>query len=448
MAGLLNLLRAVDAPRLRHVTLLSSIIGLSGMAGNADYAFANAWATQLLQLLEAYYPQVTCRAFAFSIWDEIGMGVRLNSVGSLARLGVRAIKPEEGAQWFAGLMQRLWPGVELAVVGPLGALATARFLEPPSAKSRWLEKLLVFQPGVEAVAEVHLSPQTDPYLKDHNYDGVWLFPAVVGMEAMAQVAAACADSLDIENVPPRLEALRFDRPIVVPPAGRTIYVRAFVDEPTAEGVVRVKVAIESDIAGNRTECFSGYCVWGITSLAWGAARPVSSSALPIDPNELLYGSIYFQGPTFQHIAAFHEVSERHCVARVRVSRPDPEAVSQGSLLLDRWDIRDCFLHAIQICVPQLRLLPVSIESLESRGFAQRDVYLCASERSQEGRDYIYDIDVLDEGGRVIECITGYRCRAVDQFRKDDVLQYVRAIHDLSSKAVRLAAQREADHAAL
>ena len=433
MAGLLNLIRAVDAARLRHVTLLSSIIGFSGMAGNADYAFANAWATQLLQLLEAHYPQVTCRAFAFSIWDEIGMGMRLNSVGSLARLGVRAIKPEEGAQWFAGLMQRLWPGVELAVVGPLGELATARFLGPPSVKSRWLEKLLVFRPGVEAVAEVRLRLDTDPYLKDHNYDGLWLFPAVAGMEAMAQVAAACADSLDIGNIPPRLEALRFERPIVVPAEGRTIYIRTFVDEPTAAGIVRVKVSIESDINGNRTECFSGCCIWGTTTRAWESARPVASNALPIDPHELLYGSLYFQGPTFQHIAAFHEVSEHHCVARVRVSRPSPEAVPPGSLLLDRWEIRDCFLHAIQICVPQLRLLPVSIESLETRGFAQGDIYLCASERLKEGRDYVYDIDVLDEAGRVIECITGYRCRAVDQFRKEEVLQYVRAIHALANR---------------
>jgi len=137
---------------------------------------------------------------------------------------------------------------------------------------------------------------------------------------------------------------------------------------------------------------------------------------------------------------------------VRVSRPAPEAVPQGALLLDRWEIRDCFLHAIQICVPQLRLLPVSIESLETRGFPQRDIYLCASERVKEGRDYVYDIDVLDESGRVIECITGYRCRAVDQFRNEDVLRYIRGIHDLSSSAApvaeSVAAEGEVDRAAL
>ena len=446
MLGMLHLLRALDLDRLRHVTLLSSVIGYSGMPGNGDYAFANAWATQLLRHIEDSYPQVTCRAFAFSIWSEIGMGARLNSVASLGRIGVQAIAPEEGARLFADLMQRIWPNVELIVAGRLGELATARFL--PSGRtngSRWLKKVLVFQPGVEIVTQVDVNPDTDPYLKDHNYDGVLLLPAVVAMEAMAQVAATCAEPFDIKGVTPRLEALEFRRPIVVGPEGRMILIRALAEEPSNEGQVRVRVSVFAEIAGSQTECFSGYCVWGTASGTWGKGAPITSSALPFDPGERLYGSIYFQGPVFQHIEAFHEVSDRSCLARVRISRQGAAATAAGPLLLDAWEVRDCFLHAIQICVPHLRLLPLSIDSLETRGYPGQSVYLSARERLQEGRDYVYDLEVFDEQGELVECISGYRCRIVDNYRNKDVLAYIRRIHALSA-SVRAQAQLQAEGA--
>jgi enediyne polyketide synthase len=433
MLGLLHLLRVLDLDRLRHVTLISSVIGHSGMTGNADYAFANAWTTQLLRHIEDVHAQVTCRAFGFSVWSEIGMGARLNSVATLGRLGVQPIAPDEGARLFADLVQRMWPNVELIVAGRLGDLATARFLTSGTTSgSRWLEKVLMSQSGVELVTQVQLKPDTDPYLTDHNYEGVLLLPAVVAMEAMAHVAAACAEPFDIKGVVPRLEALKFERPIVVGPDGRTILIRALAEEPSDEGQVRVRVSVFTEIAGSQTECFSGYCVWGTPSGTWGRGAPVTSSPLPFDPAERLYGSIYFQGPMFQHIEAFHEVSERSCLARVRISRQGASATAAGPLLLDAWEVRDCFLHAIQICVPHLRLLPLSIESLETHGYPGQNVYLSARERLQEGRDYVYDIEVFDEQGAVVECISGYRCRIVDNYRNKDVLAYIRRIHGLSA----------------
>lgn len=446
MLGLLYLLRALDLGRLRHITLLSSVIGYSGMSGNGDYAFANAWATQLLRHIEDIYPQVTCRAFAFSIWSDIGMGARLNSVASLGRIGVQAIAPADGTRLFADLMQRIWPNVELVVAGRLGELATARFL--PSGRtngSRWFEKVLLFQPGVEIVTQVQIKPDTDPYLKDHNYDGVLLLPAVVAMEAMAQVAAACTEPFDTKGAIPRLEGLKFERPIVVGTEGRTILIHALAEEPSAEGRVRVRVSVFAEIAGTPTECFSGYCVWGTASGTWGQGAPITSTPLPFDPAERLYGSIYFQGPVFQHIEAFYEVSDRSCLARVRISRQGAAASAAVPLLLDAWEVRDCFLHAIQICVPQLRLLPLSIDSLETRGYPGQSVYMSARERLQEGRDYLYDIEVFDEQGEVVECISGYRCRIVDNYRNKDVLAYIRRIHALSA-SVHAQAQLQAEGA--
>jgi enediyne polyketide synthase len=156
--------------------------------------------------------------------------------------------------------------------------------------------------------------------------------------------------------------------------------------------------------------------------------------LPFDPKERLYGSIYFQGPTFQHIEAFYELSARHCIARVGVSQQASLAVNAGPLILDSWETRDCFLHSIQVCVPQKRLLPLSIESLETRRFPKGRVYMSARERLQDDRDYVYDIEVFDEAGRLVEYIFGYRCRVVDRYSNEEVLEYVRALHELARLA--------------
>jgi enediyne polyketide synthase len=243
------------------------------------------------------------------------------------------------------------------------------------------------------------------------------------------VAAACVAALDVEDLQLRLEGLRFDRPVVVPPSGRRIRIHALAEESAADGSARVRVALQADIAGFRDECFSGYCVWGPVPAKWDRTRPMLSDPLPIDPKERLYGSIYFQGPTFQHIEAFYGISARHCIARIGVSRHASAEVNAGPLILDAWETRDCFLHSIQVCVPQLRLLPLSIESLETRGFAKGDLYMSARERLQEDRDYVYDIEVSDEAGRLVESISGYRCRVVDRYTNEEVLEYVRAVHD-------------------
>jgi enediyne polyketide synthase len=434
MLGLLHVIRALDMTRIRHVTLLSSVIANSGMTGNADYAFANAWATQLLRQIEDMNPHVVCRAFAFSIWAQIGMGARLNSVDALGRLGVQAIEPDEGARWFADLMQRMWPSVELIVSGRMAGLPTLKFLSGQAPRSRWLDNTPLFQPGVEVIAEVLLTLDSDPYLSDHNYDGALLFPAAVAMEAMAQVAAACVETLDVADLQLRLEGLRFDRPVVVPPAGRRIRIHAFAEEPTADGSVRVRVAVQAEVAGFRDECFSGVCVWGAAPTTWESSGPAIGQPLPFDPKERLYGSIYFQGPTFQHIEAYYELSARHCIARVGVSQQAALAVNAGPLILDSWETRDCFLHSIQVCVPQKRLLPLSIESLETRGFPRGQVYMSARERLQEDRDYVYDIEVFDEAGRLVEYILGYRCRVVDRYSNEEVLEYIRALHELARLA--------------
>ena len=49
-------------------------------------------------------------------------------------------------------------------------------------------------PGIELIADAEISADTDPYLKEHCFQGDQIFPAVLGMEAMAQVASALEET--------------------------------------------------------------------------------------------------------------------------------------------------------------------------------------------------------------------------------------------------------------
>ena len=83
---------------------------------------------------------------------------------------------------------------------------------------RFIDRPRVHYPGIELVADAELSADSDLYLADHLLDGDLLFPAVLGMEAMTQAAAALTGRA---GAPVVLEDVEFLRPIVVPPDGTT-----------------------------------------------------------------------------------------------------------------------------------------------------------------------------------------------------------------------------------
>ena len=64
VSGLKNVLQAIDAEHLRLLVTFGSIIGRAGLAGQADYALANEWQTQLTEDWHRQYPG--CRCIALS----------------------------------------------------------------------------------------------------------------------------------------------------------------------------------------------------------------------------------------------------------------------------------------------------------------------------------------------------------------------------------------------
>src|SRR6185437_10655683 len=91
LLGAANLCRALaDAPPKLFVGL-TSIIGVTGMPGNAWYGFSNEALDLMLRRFEKEHPETAILCVAYSVWGETGMGARMGSVHNLSKMGIGAI---------------------------------------------------------------------------------------------------------------------------------------------------------------------------------------------------------------------------------------------------------------------------------------------------------------------------------------------------------------------
>ncbi|BCB88491.1 polyketide synthase [Phytohabitans suffuscus] len=408
--GLRAVLDAVEPGALRLLVTFGSVIGRAGLAGEAHYALANEWLAELTAAARDTHPGCRAVCLEWSVWSGVGMGERLSVVESLLRSGVTPITADQGVRVLREVLADPDLPPVLVVTGRTGGLDTLAYDEPELPLLRFVDRVLVHYPGVELVTEVDLSPGGDPYLEDHLLDGDLLFPAVLGMEAMAQVAAALTGDTD----PPLIEDAEFARPIVVPRDGATtIRVAAL-----ATGPGTVRLAIRSAETGFGVDHFRA------TLRAWsgevpeGGPEPAADlPRVPLDPPRDLYGDILFQGRRFQRLRRYRRVAARHAEADVATDQGTAwfSAFLPGQLMLGDPGARDAFMHGIQVCVPDATLLPMGIERLHPAGpklASAGEVTFAAVEREQTGDTYVYDVAVRDRAGTLVERWEGLRLRAV------------------------------------
>jgi enediyne polyketide synthase len=415
--GLEALLAAVDPASLKLVITFGSIIGRAGLRGQADYATANDWLTDLTirpraQLIEQGSPRCRYVALEWSVWSGAGMGEKLGVLESLIREGISPIPLDAGIEMLRRVLATPSAPSSLVVMSRAGDLPTIT-LEPRELPlTRFIDRPRVHYPGIELIADAELSADRDPYLIDHLLDGDLLFPAVLGMEAMAQAAVLAGP-----EHPVVLENVEFLRPIVVPPDGTvTIRIAAL---NRGEGV---DVAIRSSDTGFQADHFRATLRHKGTR-PFDAHRPVAAvrtSRVPLDPAADLYGGVFFQGKRFQRVLGYRRLAATSCVVEISAGSGDEWFGSYFSraLVLGDPGARDAFMHGIQCCVPNATLLPAGVERIYP---ARPDeltgqVILHAVERLREGDTYTYDLDVCAEDGRILERWEGLRLQAV---RKTD-----------------------------
>jgi enediyne polyketide synthase len=77
--------------------------------------------------------------------------------------------------------------------------------------------------------------------------------------------------------------------------------------------------------------------------------------------------------------------------------------------------RDAAIHGIQACIPHATLLPIGVEKVVSRGLSTGEpLLLAARERSRNGDEFVYDLELVTAAGELRESWQGLRLRAVDR----------------------------------
>jgi enediyne polyketide synthase len=408
--GLENVLSAVDPGRLRLLVSFGSVIGRAGLEGEADYATANEWLGLLTERFGREHPGCRCLTLEWSVWSGVGMGERLGTLESLIRRGITPIPPGTGVAWLRDLLSRSVPDSSIVVTGRFGDPGTVERDRPELPLLRFLERPRVFYPGVELVVDSEISDDTDPHLADHVFRGEPLFAAVLGMEAMAQAAMAL---LGTDRIPV-FEDVQLIRPVAVP-AGRstTVRVAALVREPG-----RVELVLRDASTGFAADHFRAVCRFG--SAPDLADRPRLSQdggvRLALDPADL-YGGLLFHRGRFQRLEGYRHLEATSCLAEIAA---DGSTAWFGKwlpseLVLGDPGARDAAIHGIQACLPHATLLPTGVDRIVTgRLAASEPLVLSARERSRNGDDFVYDLEILDVMGSVRERWEGLRLRAVQK----------------------------------
>ena len=402
--GLTNLIRAIPPERLKLLSAFGSIIARIGLRGEAHYALANEWMEREIELFAAAHPACRALTLEWSVWSGVGMGEALGVVESLARQGVTALAPRAATDLFVSLATgEVRPPTSVMIAGRFGAPPTIEMGKPALLPGRFLERIAIFYPGIEIVAEAQLDSAKDPYLREHTLKGSPLFPAVLGLEAMAEAAAALAGA-----PPAKFEKVTFDRPVGGGGESMQVRVAALRHE---DG--RIETVLRSAETGFQAEHFRAIASFA----AGGAAVPSPPGQTPtLLSSDELYESLLFHAGRFRRVTGYASLSATSCVAQIA---PDPEArwfpaLDADRLLIGDPGARDAAIHALQACIPHRRVLPIAVTRIElGRLLPDRPYAVHAVETGRQGDQFVFDVEIRGSDGSVVERWEGLELRAIE-----------------------------------
>ena len=409
LAGLRNVLDSIDPAGLRLLLTFGSIIARTGLHGEAHYGLANEWLNLMVERWQKKHAQCRCLNLEWSVWAGIGMGQRLGVLDSLVRQGITPLPVDDAIEHLKSMLAWKQSPSSAIVTGRFGRLPTLKFDPPELPLMRFLEHPRLYHPGIELIIDAELSADTDPYVKEHAFQGEQLLPAVMGMEAMAQAAMA----LEQSGLLPCFRNLRFEHPIVIPrDKPVTIRVATLRRRPgTVSAVVRCSST------GFQVDHFSGECIFEKNQSApdHSAAPTSTPSMMRLDPAHNLYGRILFHRGRFCRVEAYELLRSDRSIAKLSAPAEAPWFARHlpPELVMGDAASRDAALHSIQACIPHKTILPVGIDRITPGSeWTRAAARVHARERICDGDSFVYDLRIEDAEGRLCEEWEGLHLRAV------------------------------------
>jgi NAD(P)-dependent dehydrogenase (short-subunit alcohol dehydrogenase family) len=427
--GFFSLLRAAEGMPVGATVVFSSVAGRFGNAGQTDYSAANALLCSMSSALRRTRPQTRTIAIDWTAWGGIGMATRGSIPTVMAAAGISMLPPESGIPTVRRELVAGGGSGEVVVAGTLGILGAeydpAGGLDGEKVKA-WLaarKPPLLMVGAVKAArlygglaAETTLDPREQPFLFDHQIDGVPVLPGAMGTEAFAEVASVLAPGFHVTAIEDEAFLLPFkffrNQPAtlhlsaVASPGG--------VGETIVTAELRSVIQPKPELPAQERVHFRAR----VRMRREGPGRPKVAFEKPAERSlaigrEAVYG-VYFHGPAYRVIERA-SVEGRSVVARMAAGLPANSKPADAESLVAPRLIELCFQAAglWLLARKQTMALPTALERAavyRSEAAARgRPLYVTVEAREDGGA---FDARVVDEKGAVYAEISGYRTIAL------------------------------------
>jgi NAD(P)-dependent dehydrogenase (short-subunit alcohol dehydrogenase family) len=301
LLGLQHVINALDAAALRHLIMFTSVAGLLGNPGQADYAAANEALCRFAAGWKHAHPATRATAIDWAAWDG---GMVTDDLRELfASRNIPLLGVEAGARAFVEQFTEARADDLCVLVGASSALGGVRGAPAPAFTARR---------NIDAIAD-------DPILRAHRVGSNVVVPATFGLGWMINVVERAYPDWYV------VEATDFQvhKGIVFDGAPRGDYqVQVGAGEVRGDRIiVRVSVFGETE-AGRLIPHYAANL-----ALATAPAQPSTRAVPPItDPHaqalEIYREATLFHGPPLQGLRVVLERSAEHAVLQCRLPDTD------------------------------------------------------------------------------------------------------------------------------
>lgn len=398
LEGLKHVVESLKAEQLKLLIGYGSVIAQSGMKGNADYAWANDQMALYIEQLGKQYTNGRFITLEWSVWDETGMGVALNSIEALKWDGIAPIPVKNGLQILRGIVADQADGNgRYIIMGRYGKSPTLVFTRRKPTTGRFISKIVHHVPNIEVVADVNIDLNSDVYLLHHVLDGQYIFPTVMILEGMAQIAQLVHGGTQQIS----FRDLTIDRAIFVPKEGaRTI---RFIATRISE--YEIKLAVHSDETNFDNAFFAAtVCFDGGNALNIAETLQEEMNAVHVDVPARFYDDLLFHTGPFRRIREFYQISALGSTALAINGNGEDKwfgSFLPEEKLLGDPGLNDAAIHCHQACRPSQTLLPVSAKGIIfNPAPVEGPLYIQTTELHEIGNDTTINVVVMNKKGEI------------------------------------------------
>jgi NAD(P)-dependent dehydrogenase (short-subunit alcohol dehydrogenase family) len=352
--GLRNLLDVVSPANLDFLVLFSSIVGVFGNIGQADYAIANEVLNKTAYKVKQENPDCRVLSINWGPWDS-GM-VTPELARAFAERNMPVIPTRAGAQTLVNLLSASYPDTPEPVQVVIGSIPT----RPPVSVSTELNTYFIKR---------KLILDKNPFLFDHRIGQNPVLPATC---AASWVASAC-EQLYPGYFFSKIENFKVLKGIVFDDSSMhayTLELRETVKEPS--GRIRFDARVTSQNDKNRPVFHYSLNVeleshQPIPPIHTATLQHVAGDQVPVSGRSLYADGTLFHGPIFQGVKQVLHLSEGRMLLECNLPALTPEKQGQFPTQTTNPFIYDAIVQSLLIWSQQYYgspCLPSQLDRLE------------------------------------------------------------------------------------